>query len=94
MLYDALKETGLRAEINRLKQQVDALTKQLVDLRTAFKAEVENNCEHDVSVHEAIVEIYDYLMPVVRKVFPGFAATQKQIRRVIGERASKRKKSS
>lgn len=92
MLYDELKTAGLRAEINALRQRVDELDDLLDDLRKAFKAEVENNCEHDVSVHESIMEIHDYLMPVVRKVFPGFAAAQRQIRRVIDGRSGRRKK--
>lgn len=66
-------------EIKALREEVAALRARVEDLHGALKAEAESTTEHFQSVYRFIADIHDYLMPVVRKVFPGYSAAKKQI---------------
>ena len=66
-------------DITILKREVETLRAEIVDLRHALFAETDNNTHHFRMVYRYIADIHDYLMPVVHKVFPGYAAAKKQI---------------
>jgi hypothetical protein len=66
-------------EIVALRKEIETLRAQIVDVREALFAETDNNTHHFRMVYRYIADIHDYLMPVVHKVFPGYAAAKKQI---------------
>jgi hypothetical protein len=67
---------GLRKEISELRAQIDDLIKaQNNDREEAIKA------IKDVytTSYQSIAKIHDFLWPVVNKVFPKWAASERQI---------------
>ncbi len=56
----------------RLQAEVSPLKAQIADLCEGFKFQVDSTRDH-------VIEIHDILWPLVKKVFPGFARTTKQI---------------
>ena len=66
-------------EITELRKEVAKLRAEVADIRQAIECEATNSTEHFQSVYRFIADIHDYLMPVVRKVFPGYGAAKKQI---------------
>lgn len=74
---------GLEREACFLKKQISTLNATLADLGGAFKAEVDNTSDHFKSVYQYLADIHDQLWPLVRKVFPGSAAAQQQIKQII-----------
>jgi hypothetical protein len=81
-----------RAALEALGERVEFLAREIADLKRAFKIELDSNLEHAEATYQYIADIHDYLMPVVRKVFPGYAAAQKQIDRFLAGKG--RRKSS
>lgn len=73
-----------RAAVEALRERVELLAAEIADLKRAFKIELDSNLEHAEATYQYIADIHDYLMPVVRKVFPGYAAAEKQIDRFLG----------
>ena len=68
--------TMLRQEVAELRAKLDDLTKaQNIDREEAIKA------IKDVytTAFQSIKDIHDYLWPLVNKVFPKWAASEKQI---------------
>lgn len=66
-------------EIAALRKEIETLRAEVADIRGALKDEAESTTENFRSVYRFIADIHDYLMPVVRKVFPGYCAAKKQI---------------
>lgn len=66
-------------EIIALRKEIDALRAEVADVRDAIKCEADNTTEHFDAIYRFITDIHEYLMPVVRKVFPGYCAAKKQI---------------
>ena len=66
-------------EFIALRNEVAKLRAEVADIRQAIECESTNSTEHFQSVYRFIADIHDYLMPVVRKVFPGYSAAKKQI---------------
>jgi hypothetical protein len=87
---------GMAALVKKQQADINSLKAKLADLGAAFKAEVDNTSDHFKSVYQYIADIHDQLWPLVRKVFPDSAATQKQIKQIIrnGGRSWDDKKSS
>lgn len=73
-----------------LTKRIEALEGEVADLKKAFEIELKSNLEHAEATYQYIADIYDYLMPVVRKVLPDYARTQKQIDRIIRAREDKK----
>jgi hypothetical protein len=69
--------------LDALIKRVECLEREIADLKLAFDIELASNLEHAEATYQYIGDIHDYLMPLVRKVFPGYTATQRQIDRVI-----------
>ena len=74
------------AGVEALRERVESLAAEVADLKRAFKIELDSNLEHAEATYQYIGNIHDYLMPVVRKVFPGYAAAEKQIDHILGGR--------
>lgn len=66
-----------------LRQEIECLRAQLVDLRAAQdndRAEaIKFILDVEKSIHQYIADIHDYLWPVIHKLFPTFAESKKQI---------------
>jgi hypothetical protein len=85
MAHDGDKSCD-RAGVEALRERVKLLAAEIADLKRAFKIELDSNLEHAEATYQYIADIHDYLMPVVRKVFPGYAAAEKQIDHFLGGR--------
>jgi hypothetical protein len=96
LLMRIVQLEGMAVLVKKQQADITSLKAKLADLGTAFKAEVDNTSDHFKSVYRYIADIHDQLWPLVRKVFPGSAATQKQIKHIIrnGGRSWDDKKSS
>ena len=66
-------------EITALKKDIETLRAEIADVRDALKAETVNVTHHVGAIYQYIRDIHEYLMPIVHKVFPGYAAAKKQI---------------
>ena len=67
------------AEIQKLRAEIAELKSSVTDLRRAHDMNADDTTDHIKSIYQFIADIHDYLMPTVRKVFPGFAEDKKRI---------------
>jgi DNA-binding FrmR family transcriptional regulator len=77
-------EGKLAAVQRQLKSDVPSMKAQVADLLEAFKYQVDATTNN-------IIEIHDLLWPLVRKVFPGFMRTKKQIDAIMLPAPTERK---
>jgi hypothetical protein len=66
-------------EIALLKKEIETLRAEIADVRDALKCESTNTTKHLNTMYRYFSDIHSYLMPVVHKVFPGYANSKKQI---------------
>jgi predicted nucleic acid-binding Zn-ribbon protein len=67
--------------IKDMQRQIADLQKQVADLRRDLGRESQDTTTHIKKIHQYIVDINDYLWPVVRKVFPNYAKDLRAIDR-------------
>ena len=60
------------AEISALRKEIAALRKEVADVQDALNCESANVAEHFAVLYRFIAELHEYLMPVVRKMFPTY----------------------
>jgi hypothetical protein len=70
-------------EIHILRKEIDFLKTQIADLKATQDKDFEevNRLIRDVytNSYQYIADIHDYLWPVIHKLFPKYAESQKQI---------------
>jgi len=71
-------------ETKELQRQIADLQKQIDDLRRVLSRESWDTTAHIKKIHQYIVDIHDFLWPVVRKVFPAYAKDLRAIDRFTG----------
>ena len=86
----ATKATSDARTLDALRDRVERLERVVADLKQALNIEMDSNLEHTEATYQYIGDIHDYLMPVVRKVFPGYAPTQRQIDRILRGRGDRK----
>jgi hypothetical protein len=64
-------------EIEQLRAEVRELKASLADVRHALESD--SATDHIKTLYQYIADIHDYLMPVVNRTFPGFAADKERI---------------
>ena len=70
---------ALRAEIKKLRDDV-------AELRQCSFQHFEMFITHLVEQDREIADLFSYLMPTLRKVYPGFTASKKQFDAVLNRR--------
>lgn len=69
---------ALRKEIERLNDELVRTQKSLADVWKYFGLESNNTTEHFGKLHEHVRHVWDYLIPVIDKVFPNLRTEQKE----------------
>jgi hypothetical protein len=69
-----------------LQQQVAALQRQVADLQRNLVRESRNTTAHINKIYERIIDIHEYLWPLVRKVFPNYSKDLRAIVRLTKRR--------
>ena len=84
------EKARLEAELDALRKRTAALEARVEDLSKGLAIHAQDYDEHLTATYQHIAEIHDLLMPVVHKVFPGFAAARKQISAFMRGREDKK----
>jgi hypothetical protein len=77
-------------DIERLKKEIADLRAELAQMRAdvmefhrIFMAESELTTEHMLGQDREIIDIFTYLMPLVRRAYSGIDASTKQLRGIL-----------
>ena len=74
-------------EINKLREEIELLKSQVADLKSAQDKDFDELSklikEVYTNAYQYIADIYDFLWPVVHKLFPEYASNKKQIDAII-----------
>jgi predicted nucleic acid-binding Zn-ribbon protein len=84
------EKTQLETELDALRKRTAMLEAQVNDLSKSLAIQAQDFDEHLTATYQHIADIHDLLMPVMSKVFPGFAETRKQIRAFVRGREGKK----
>lgn len=68
--------------VKALQRQVATLQKQVADLQRDLVRESRDTTAHIDKIYQRIVDIHEYLWPLVRKVFPNYAKDLRTIGRL------------
>ena len=75
-------------EITELKKEVAQLRAELAELRECAFNHFDAFTTHICEQHQEIGDLFSYVMPIVRKLYPGYVATKKQFDQALARKPS------
>jgi hypothetical protein len=77
-------------EIAKLKAQIARINERLDSMSSSFEAEKADTTYHVKEIHKRLIHIWDFLWPLLNKIFPGYADDAQKIAALSGSNSKNR----